>query len=73
LEDYNFFMKNFNSRPTFSKNLIRLRKERRLSQSELAKLTNISKRMITYYETKAVKPPIDKIESIAKALNVSIK
>ena len=28
--------------------------------------------MIAYYETEAVKPPIDKIEIIAKALNVGI-
>jgi len=65
-------MKNFNNRPIFSKNLIRVRKERKLTQEDLAKLVGLSKRMITYYETKAVKPPIDKINDIAKALKVSI-
>jgi hypothetical protein len=28
--------------------------------------------MIAYYETEAVKPPIDKVDIIAKVLNVSI-
>ena len=66
------FMKNFKDRPTFSKNMIRLRKERKMTQTELADLTGLSKRMIAYYETEAVKPPIDKVDIIAKALNVSI-
>ncbi len=65
-------MKNFNDRPTFSRNMIRLRKERKITQTELAELTGLSKRMIAYYETEAVKPPIDKVDIIAKALNVSI-
>ena len=62
-------MKNFNDRPTFSRNMIRLRKERKITQTELAELTGLSKRMIAYYENEAVKPPIDKIETIAKVLN----
>ncbi|HPL18765.1 MAG TPA: helix-turn-helix transcriptional regulator [Spirochaetota bacterium] len=66
-------MKNFETRPTFSKNLIRLRKERKLSQADLAQLTGLSPRMIAYYETEAVKPPIDKIGLIAKALKVKIE
>ncbi|HPA70995.1 MAG TPA: helix-turn-helix domain-containing protein [Spirochaetota bacterium] len=65
-------MKNYEKRPLFSRNLIRLRKERKLTQGELAKLTGISTRMIAYYETEAVKPPIDKVGIIAKALHVSI-
>ena len=69
---YNDFMKNFKNRPLFSRNLIRFRKERKLTQEELASKTGLSKRMIAYYETKAVKPPVDKIDTIAKALNVSI-
>lgn len=57
---------------TFSENLIRYRKERGLSQQDLANITGITQRMIVYYENKAVKPPIDKIETIAKALHVNI-
>ncbi len=65
-------MKNYSTRPTFSKNLIRFRKERKLTQGELAELAGLSKRMIAYYETKAVKPPVDKIGVIAKILHVSV-
>jgi len=68
---YNNFMKNL-ERPPFSLNIIRFRKLRGLSQVDLAKITGLSKRMIAYYETEAVKPPIDKLEIIAKALGISI-
>jgi len=54
----------------FSKNLKRLRKNRGLSQFDLADLTGISQRMIGHYETHAVEPPLYKIEKLAKALNV---
>ena len=43
-----------------------------ITTEELAKLSGITKRMVAYYETEAVKPPIDKVESLAKALNVNI-
>jgi len=59
-------------RPLFSLNLVRLRKERGLSQQDLAKKAGLTQRMIQYYEKEAVKPPIDKIEAIAKSLNVKI-
>lgn len=56
------------NKSTFSRNLIRLRKKRGLSQKELAELTGLSQRMIVYYECESGNPPIDKIEKIAKAL-----
>jgi transcriptional regulator with XRE-family HTH domain len=56
----------------FAKNLKRLRKKRGLSQHDLADLTGISRRMIGHFETKAVQPPLDKIELIAKALKVKM-
>jgi transcriptional regulator with XRE-family HTH domain len=56
----------------FSKNLKNLRKERGLSQYDLADRTGISSRMIGHYERHATEPPIEKIELIAKALNVSV-
>lgn len=56
----------------FAKNLKRLRKKRGLSQYDLADLTGISRRMIGHFETKAVQPPLDKIELIAKALKVKM-
>jgi transcriptional regulator with XRE-family HTH domain len=57
----------------FGKNLIRLRKERGLTQAELAKRAKLTQRMIVYYENEAGNPPIDKIKNIADALNVDIK
>ena len=65
-------MKKYGNRPLFSKNLVKFRKERGLSQEDLAKLTGLTKRMIAYYEIQAVNPPIDKIEALAKALNITI-
>jgi len=61
-----------NNKLQFSKNLIKLRKERGLSQRKLAELSGLTLRMINYYEKEATKPPIDNIELIAKSLNVSI-
>lgn len=65
-------MNNKKNKISFSQNLIRLRKERGLSQQELAKISGLSQRMIFYYENRATNPPIDKVEAIAKALNVNI-
>ena len=65
-------MKKKQQKSSFSENLIRLRKEKGLSQRKLAVLSGLTQRMIGYYENEATKPPIDNIEAIAKALNVSI-
>ena len=56
----------------FSSNLIGLRKERGLTQEDLSRISGISRRMVAYYETKPANPPINKVESLAKALNVRI-
>jgi transcriptional regulator with XRE-family HTH domain len=56
----------------FSTNLKRIRKEKGLSQYDLADLTGLSQRMIGHYEKHAIEPPLQKIEIIAKALNVRI-
>jgi transcriptional regulator with XRE-family HTH domain len=55
---------------TFSRNLRRLRKERGLSQYDLAELTGMSQRMVHHYETTVSEPPLSKIELLAKALQV---
>jgi len=65
-------MKKLENRPSFGQNILRIRKARKLTQGDLSKLTGLSVRMIAYYELEAVKPPIDKIEIIAKSLNVGI-
>ena len=56
----------------FSKNLIRLRKNKKLSQRELAEITGLSQRMITYYENNPNSIPVEKLEILSKALDVSI-
>lgn len=57
---------------TFAKNLIAIRKAKGVSQRDLAKLSGISNRMIAYYETHSVIPPIDKLEKLALVLDVSL-
>ncbi|MCK4796572.1 MAG: helix-turn-helix transcriptional regulator [Spirochaetes bacterium] len=56
----------------FAQNLIAIRKSKGLSQRDLAKLSGISNRMIGYYETNSVIPPINKLEKLANALDVSV-
>lgn len=58
--------------PLFGQNLVKFRKEKGFSQKDLADLSGLSQRMIVYYENEAVKPPIDKIGLLAKALHVEI-
>ena len=53
-------------------NLKKIRKLKGFSQKELADKCNLTKTIISYYENNAVNPPIDKIEMLAKALNVTI-
>ena len=57
---------------TFSENLIKIRKQKGFSQKDLAKLSGISPRMIAHYEKHLTYPPIEKIEILAKALNVKV-
>lgn len=59
-------------RNLFAKNLIKYRKIKNLSQEELAEITGLSRRTIAHYETKAIDPPINKIQKIANALNIDI-
>lgn len=56
----------------FSSNLARIRKNRGISQKELAKITGLTRRMIAYYENECSNNLIEKLNSIAKALNVNI-
>jgi transcriptional regulator with XRE-family HTH domain len=65
---YIFLMKDL----IFMKNLKKIRKARGLSQQELANKSKLKKSLISYYENNAVNPPFDKIEIIAKVLNVTI-
>ena len=56
----------------FSQNLATLRKTKGLTQKQLAERSQISQRMIAYYETDpSANPPIETITALAKALNVT--
>jgi len=56
---------------TFNKNLSIFRKQKGLSQKDLAKLLNVSHRMITYYENEAKNIPFDKLHAIAEVLKIN--
>jgi transcriptional regulator with XRE-family HTH domain len=58
---------------SFPQQLARIRKEKGLSQKELAALSGISARMIAHYELYVSHPSLDKIEKLAKALGVSLQ
>jgi transcriptional regulator with XRE-family HTH domain len=66
---YNFFM---NYRKIFSKNLIRLRKLKGLSQRDLAKKIGTSQRMVNYYENEPHTINIDKLKLLAETLHANI-
>ena len=68
---YPEFMAGKKGQPSsFSRNVRRLRKERGLSQYDLAERTGLSQRMIHHYESYASEPPLSKLELLAKALKV---
>jgi len=56
----------------FAHNLARIRKQKGLSQADLAMKSGISARMIGHYETHASDPPIQKIQVLANALDVDM-
>jgi transcriptional regulator with XRE-family HTH domain len=55
---------------TFAENLQAFRKQKGLSQGDVAMSANISARMISHYEREGMLPPIDKLEALADALAV---
>lgn len=55
----------------FPQRLARIRKEKGLTQFELAKATGFTRRMIAVYESKIKNIPPQNISPLAKALNVS--
>ena len=61
-----------NEEESFSQRLTRFRKEKGLSQKELATISGLSPRMIAHYETQVSHPSLDKIQKIATALGMSI-
>jgi transcriptional regulator with XRE-family HTH domain len=60
--------KNINS---FGNRLAKLRKERGLTQQQLADKIDVSRRVIAYYEVESDNPPSNIVVLLSKALNVS--
>jgi len=58
------------STKTISENLARIRKNKGLSQRDLANATGISQRMIAHYENHITNPSIEKLNDLSKALQV---
>lgn len=56
---------------SFGKNLMRVREKRSLSQTDLAKLTDLSQPAISQFEKGKANPSPDTIGELAKALNVT--
>lgn len=56
----------------FAYNLKSLRKEKKLSQPELALALNVSKGMISFWENEKYEPTASNIINIAQFFNVSI-
>ena len=57
---------------SFGKNLVKLRKEKWLTQEDLVKLSGVAISQIRRYETDKSSPSLDVIIRLAKALGVSI-
>ena len=56
---------------SFGHQLLRCRKSRGLTQEELAKLVDVSQRVISYYENESQHPPSTILKKLAEALGVS--
>lgn len=56
----------------FADNITSLRKQRGLSQYDLADKTGISRRMICHYENEGMIPPVDRLQALASALEVPV-
>jgi transcriptional regulator with XRE-family HTH domain len=60
-------------RSQFAKRLKTLRVQKELSQEELARLTNLSTSFISNLERGLNAPSFESLDSIAKALEISVK
>jgi len=57
--------------PIFGKRLAVLRKERGLTQEELAKILGVTRKAVDYYERRAKNPSAEVLAHVAKRLDVS--
>ena len=56
----------------FGANLCELRKQRNMSQGQVAKLLHISHGMVSRYEANTSEPPFETLRTIASIFNVSM-
>ncbi len=66
-------MKSRSVNSIFGKRLAQLRKARGITQQGLGNKIGVSKRAIAYYEGETHNPPANKLDSLAKALDVTIE
>lgn len=59
-------------KPTFAKRLREARMNAKLQQTQLAELSGVNHKTISYYELSGQSPTMDKAKALAKALNVSL-
>ncbi len=57
--------------PPFGRQLAALRRQKGLSQRELAERLGVPRETVDYYERRAVNPTLDVIQKVAEALEVS--
>ncbi|WP_409021960.1 helix-turn-helix domain-containing protein [Dellaglioa sp. P0083] len=57
----------------FAEQLVKLRKEKKLSQEELANQLFISRQAVSKWETGEAEPDLGKIEAVAKILDVPVE
>lgn len=57
---------------SFSENLYKIRRKKKLSQKKLAELANVSQASVNYWEKGQRTPSMEAIEKLAKALEVPI-
>jgi len=65
-------MEENNPTSKFGKRLREIRTAKGLTQTKLAEISGISRRLIVHYESHVKKPPIDKVNILADVLNVSV-
>ena len=58
--------------PPFGKRLTAIRREKGLTQRELAELLGTTQKMVDYYERRAINPALEVVRSCARALGVSV-
>ena len=58
--------------PFFGRKLMELRKSRNLRQEDLARLLNVSRATISYYESKAKNPTTEFVQKISEFFHISI-